>query len=459
MKQILLLLTSFALLIVLLAGCSSQKNTVDVLDEELPEFTESGTEPVIPKWWQAFDDQHLNRLVDKALEDNFDLKIAWQRLQASEAEARAASASFFPVIDASASGQTSKGGNTFSYRDNYSTDLAASYEIDLWGKIAAQSRAAGFYSEAAQKNYQTAAITLAAEITRTWYQLQETELQADILEQQIETNRNVLELLKTRFGSGQVRSVDIMRQEQLLERTKEQQISLQQQRALLKSRLNVLSGQPPQENHEYDISDLPDLPPKPKTGLPAELIQRRPDVQNAFLELKAADEELAVAISSRYPRVSLNASIGAASDDVGSLFDNFVRSFAGNLLAPLFYGGELKAQQDRAEAYRKEKAYEYGQTVLSAFEDVENALVQENQQLETLESIQRQVELAEKTYEQLKTEYFNGMSNYLDVLTALDELQQLRRNYLQGRFELIDYRIALYRSLAGSFETERENAN
>jgi NodT family efflux transporter outer membrane factor (OMF) lipoprotein len=266
-------------------------------------------------------------------------------------------------------------------------------------------------------------------------------------------------LLKTRFGSGQVRSVDIMRQEQLLERTREQQINLQQQIAMLQNRLKVLSGQPPQENSEYAFSGLPDLPPRPESGLPADLIQRRPDVQTAFLELKAADEELAVAVSSRYPRISLNASIGTSASNAGNLFDNFVRSFAGNLLAPVFYGGELKAGQDRAEARKKEKAYEYGQTVLLAFEEVENALIQENRQAETLESLQRQVELAEKTYEQLRTEYFNGMSNYLDVLTALDELQQLRRNYTQGRYQLIDYRIALYRALAGPFITERENLN
>lgn len=459
MKKILFFTVFSILFISIFTGCSSQKSTVDVLDDELPEFTESGDEPVIPKWWQAFDDESLNNTVNQALEDNFDLKTAWQRLQASEAQSRAVSASFFPVLDASAGGQTRKGGNTFGSGDNYSTDLAASYEVDLWGRIAAQSKAADLYSKAALKNYQTAAITLAAEITRTWYQLQETELQIDIVEEQIKTNRDVLELLKTRFGSGQVRSVDIMRQEQLLERTREQQISLQEQRAILKNRLNVLSGQSPQKSRHYAVSDLPDLPPKPKAGLPAELIQRRPDVQNAFLELKAADEELAVAISSRYPRISLNASIGTASDDIGNIFDNFVRSFGGNLLAPVFYGGELKAEQDRAEANKKEKAYQYGQTVLTAFEEVENTLLQENQQRKSLNSIQKQVELAEKSYEQLRTEYFNGMSNYLDVLTALDELQQLRRNYLQGRYELIDYRIALYRALAGPFETERENVN
>jgi|AntRauTorcE11898_2_1112593.scaffolds.fasta_scaffold00980_8 outer membrane protein TolC len=196
MKQVLFVLISLALVFLLGAGCASQKDAVNVLDEELPEFRESGREPLIPQWWQAFDDEALNSLIEKAVEDNFSLKTAWQRLQAAEAESRAASASFFPVIDATAGGQTSKGGNNFGSPDNYSADLSASYEIDLWGKIAAQSRAAGFYSEATRKNYQAAAVTLSAEITRTWYQLQEAGLQADIVEEQIETNRHVLELLK-----------------------------------------------------------------------------------------------------------------------------------------------------------------------------------------------------------------------------------------------------------------------
>jgi len=269
-----------------------------------------------------------------------------------------------------------------------------------------------------------------------------------------------LRLLKARFGSGQIRSVDILRQKQLLESTREQKASLQAGVEVLENRLAVLTGQPPQKALDYRDDSLPDMPVLPATGLPSELLRRRPDVQSAFNALKAADKDMASAISNRYPRLSLSASLSstASSSSVGDILNGWVNSFGGNLFAPIIYAGQRKAEVDRAEAVKKQRLYQYGQAVLTAYREVEDALVQEKKQREKIESIQKQLEMAQQSYEQLRLEYFNGMADYLDVLTALDEEQRLQRDLLSSRMTLLEYRIALYRSLAGGFETKREEA-
>ena len=123
-------------------------------------------------------------------------------------------------------------------------------------------------------------------------------------------------------------------------------------------------------------------------------------------------------------------------------------------MAPIFYGGELRAEVDRNEAVKQQRLYEYGQTVLIAFREVEDALVRERKQKQAIVSIERQVELANQAFRQLRLRYLNGDANYLDVITSLDDIQQLRRDLLSARLLLVEYRISLYRSLAGSFDTQ-----
>ena len=143
----------------------------------------------------------------------------------------------------------------------------------------------------------------------------------------------------------------------------------------------------------------------------------------AFYQLQAADRELAAAISNKYPRLSINLSTSTAQNDTDQIFRNWAYSIGGNLLAPIFYGGELNAEADRAEAVKDQRLYRYGQAVLVAFREVEDALVQEKKQTKAVRLIREQLEVARTAYQQLRLEYLNGLSDYLDVLLALDELQ------------------------------------
>lgn len=148
-------------------------------------------------------------------------------------------------------------------------------------------------------------MTLSAEISATWFQLLTLKKQLELTNQQIETNENIIRLIRARFTSGQIRAVDILRQEQLLESTRDQKIFFETQLELSNNRLAVLLGRPPQNQSITPEDNLPELPPLPETGLPLELIRRRPDVKQAYNLVLAADREMAQAIRSKYPRISL----------------------------------------------------------------------------------------------------------------------------------------------------------
>ena len=179
-------------------------------------------------------------------------------------------------------------------------------------------------------------------------------------------------------------------------------------------------------------------------------------MQKAYNLLHAADRDLAAAMSNRYPRLTLSASGSSTGNDASGLFKDWVSNFTGSLLAPIFNGGERGAEVNRNRAVKNERLNEYGQSVLTAFQEVENALIQEKKQAERIHSLEIQVGLVRQTYEQLRVEYLNGISDYLDVLTALTADQRLRRDLISAKLGLLEFRIALYRSLAGGFETARE---
>lgn len=445
----------FALLlwvVLALPSCSPRAVDARLPLEAPPAFSNSGEASIPDKWWTAFEDPQLAALVDTALANNFNLKTAWQRLLAARAVVDRESSFLVPDFDVSIQGGASFPQPDFVGGENVRLGLGSQYEVDLWGRIRSRVDAERFRAEASRADYQAGALSLSAEIVRAWYQLAEARSQIQLVQEQVETNEQILSLIRARFGSGQVRSVDILRQQQLVEASREQQVIAESRAAVIKHRLAVLLGSSPQQTPGLTPDSLPGLPPLPETGIPVELVQRRPDVQAAFHRLQAADRGLAAAISNKYPRLSLNASMQLRANEIDKVFENWAWSIAGNLLAPILYGGELRAEVDRNEAVKNQRLYEYGQAVLTAFREVEDALIQEQKQGERIQVLEEQLRLARQTYQQLRTGYFNGTTDYLDVLTALNQEQQLRRDILSANLALLEFRIALYRALAGGVE-------
>jgi len=441
--------------VLMLAGCGSKLGTVEAPVPEPQSFSYTGQDVIPEEWWRAFEDEQLNRLMDSALTKNLNLASVWQQFQAAKAGVRIAGSNLWPQVEATLQSGISRPQPDFAGGENTQAGISASYEVDLWGRLNALQDAEVYRAKASYYDYQTAAMSLSAELSSAYFSVLTASKQLKLVNEQIEINEKIMKLIRNRFGSGQIRAVDILRQEQLLETTRGLAVSFERELALAQNRLDVLLGIPAQNDYVLEFKELPDLSPLPETGLPLELTRRRPDLQSAYERVKANDREYAAALSNRYPRLSFRLSGQVRSNTYTNLFREWAYSLAGNLVAPLFYGGRLQAEADQAEAFKQSAVYDYGQTVLVAFREVEDALVNEQKQKDRLEILERQLELTEKTNKQIRFEFFNGLSDYLDVLLALDEQQQLKRDQIRAEQQLIEFRINLYRALAGGFETRR----
>ncbi|WP_421824439.1 efflux transporter outer membrane subunit [Flagellimonas oceanensis] len=439
----------------LFLNCSPKYSDISPPIDEFQEFTIAGDTMLTDKWWEVFQDESLNSLIDSAMQSNMNLAATWQQFLASRASIRSQASNKWPSIEASAQTARTLPEPDFVGGENTQLGFLSSYELDLWGRIGTAVNAEKFRSEASFFDYETLALSLSAEITTSWYQLQAAKRQLQITEDQIKTNEAIIKLIRSRFVGGQIRAVDILRQAQLLESTREQKIIFETNIELLENQLAVLLGKQPQEGIALDEASMPTVPELPDTGLPLDLVRRRPDLKQSFALLLAADRDMASAVQSKYPRISLSGRGQLRSNNFDNLFDNWAYSLAGNILAPLFYGGRLNAEVDRTTAIKQQRLYQYGQATLVAFREVEDALVQDVKQTERLENIGRQLELAEKSNKQLRVEFLNGFSPYLDVLLGLDQEQQLRRDYVAAQLQHVQIRIALYRALAGGFDTGR----
>jgi len=426
----------------------------------LPEtFSHTGTEPVPEKWWLALGDAQLNALVEQALAGNLNLRATWDRLDQAAAVARRAGADLYPSLTGTAGAERTRtvtAGQPRDYQKSFSLGLAAGYEVDLWGRVRSTAKAAELEVSASREDLAAAAITLAAEVAGTWYGILELRGQIALLDSQIRTNEEYLELVTLRFRRGKVSAVDVLQQRQLVEATRAEQVQTESRLRVLEHQLAILTGRPPAALAARAEGELPALPPAPRTGLPAELIRKRPDIRGAYHRLQEADQRVAAAVADRFPRISLAAAADTSAEEVRNLFDNWLAGLAANLTAPLFDGGEREAEVDRTRAAASERLHAYGQAVLESLKEVEDALVQERQQQRFLASLDQQLDLAAKATEQTRQQYVN--LDYLRVLDALKSQQHLQRTRIQAQRELVQFRINLYRALGGGWEMTRPAA-
>ena len=335
------------------------------------------------RWWTTFEDQGLNAVMRAAITENLDLKRASARMKQAQAIRRGANSAWFPQIDISANASRSKSAFQFGSFENSQYDLsaAASYELDLWGRINFTTTAAALDFKATEFDLETVAMTVSAQVAETWFQLVEQRATLALLQRQLKTNQTFLELVELRFGQGQVSSVDVYQQRQLVASIEGQLPPVNSAIAVLEHRLAVLLARSPGDPSLPTGEMLPSLPPPPAIGLPATLLKRRPDVQAAQARVMAADNRIGAAIADQFPTLRLSASGGFRSfTDPTDLFDNFIWNIAGGLAGPLFDGLRRRAEVDRTKAVLEDQLLAYGQTVLTAFQEVEDALVQERQQ-------------------------------------------------------------------------------
>lgn len=430
----------------------------------LPErFSQTGTVPLPERWWLSLGDEALAGLIEEALAQQPGLLGVWARLEQAEALARKAGAGLVPTVEGEAGGARRwergpagpGGALETSGVASLWLGLAASYELDLWGRVRSSREAAVREARAMQQQVQVVALTLSAQIAAVWFELGEQRAQVELLGRQAELQASMLELVEARFRRGQVGAPDVLRQRQVLESVRASLGVAEAQVRVLENQLAVLVGRVPGTALPRPPSNLPLPPPLPQTGVPSELVQRRPDLRQAYEQLAAADARLAAAIAERFPRLGLSAQGTTSGSSSRELFDRWLATLAANLVAPILDGGARRAEVAYRRAVLAERWQAYRQAVLQAVEEVETALAQEQQYRQLLESLQRQLALADRTVERLRDSYSKGAVDYLRVLDALLTQQGLQRAELQTRRNLIWERIRLCRALAGGWDLSR----
>lgn len=400
-------------------------------------------------WWTAFGEAGLDRTVAATLASSVELRAAWARFEAASASVRVTRGGRRPAIDATAS--AGYGPSAFE-RDGWRAEvgIAASYEVDLWGRIAAAVRADEALASVARADWEAGAISLAGETTVVWLTMAAIADQQALLREQLANHERVLSLLERRLTSGLGQSADVLRQRAAMEATRQELTALALEWEVGTAALHALIGAP------VSPADLPTglpaleaVPPVPALGVPGDVLEQRPDVRAAFAMLEASEQELAVAAAARRPRLTLSAGLESGTGSAERIFRDWALSVAGGVLAPLFRGGALRAEQDRAEAERDARWFAYGQALMDAWFEVEESLAREAGARQRLEHLRAQLALYEQSEEVLERRYRGGDADFLDVLSARAEVQRLQRAQVEAQRDVLLQRVALYRAVAG----------
>ncbi len=417
---------------------------------ELPtRLSRTGTAPLQEQWWLAFNDATLNQLIETGLNQNYSLLATYNRLQQAHVIAKKISAAFTPNINAGFNANKTLS----NQRDTslFSLGLNANYEVDIWGRIRASTQAAELDAQSAEENVKTAAISLSSEIAIAWYRLIEQRRQLQLLNRQIQTNQDNVSLIIARFAGGQSTAADLFQQQQILEASQGNKKTVLANLQVLEHQLAVLTGHTPKLMRLPKQDDFPTLPKLPKTGLTTTLLQRRPDLRLAYYRVQAADQRMAAAIADRFPKLSLVAGMDTTSPNLQSLFNNWIATLGGNLLLPLIDGGRRIAEVNRTKAVAEEALNNYATAIQQAIKDVEDALSQEQQQQHLVMSLAKQLHYSQQATTQIRLRFSYGAIDFLRVLSLQISQQALERRQILAQRQLIEYRIHLYRALAGGW--------
>ena len=422
------------------------------------------------RWCSDFGHDGLDQVVERAWSDNLELKSAWARLRQAEAAAEIAGSTLWPNVRANAGVDYSQDvrGDEFDGQDGagngsgaesfWELSAAAAYEVDVWGRLRHRTKAAELEAEAVEAQARALAITLTSQVAEAWFDVIAQRERLALFEAQLAVSEDILAITRQRLRHGLVSALDVAQQEQNIESIRGE---VHDARCLLEvsqHRLAVLVGEAPSDQDFVDVDTLPEVEPIPKAGVPADLLERRPDVRAAYFLLRSADRRTAAAVGDRLPRLQLSAALGFGATNIANLFTQLFWSLGAGISQPIFEGGRLRAEVERSEAIAQEQLYEYANTLLVAIREVRDALALELTQKERIDSLQREIGLAREVVEMARKRYRNGTVDYLRVLTGLQALQEVQRTLIEARRQQISNRIALCRALGGSWVDEVESS-
>lgn len=417
-------------------------------------------------WWEQFKDPVLNELIKTALAENKDVRIAAARVEEFMGRYGVTRAQLFPQVSgqfgagsqrisrstqpAIAAGQT----DTF---DSYSLDLGMSWEIDLWGKLRRATEAARADLLASEQARQTVILSLTSSVATSYVTLIDLDRQLVIAKSTADTRGEFYRIIKMRFEGGVASEVELNQAKSDYEFALSTVPTFEKQIAQQENGLSVLLGRNPGPIVRGATLEKLVLPQVP-SDLPSSLLERRPDLRQSEQQLVAANARIGVAKAQFFPTISLTALLGTASAQLGNLFRGPAQtwSYGGTVTQPIFTGGSLLSQLRVAEAQQKAALLSYQKSIQTAFQEVNDALIDQTKTREQLAAQSRQVASLRDYARLARLRYDNGFTSYLEVTDADTKLFNADLSYTQSQGQLFFALINVYKSMGGGWVVEAD---
>jgi multidrug efflux system outer membrane protein len=410
------------------------------------------------QWWNNFGDKGLSQAVEKAIEANYDIKVASSQVDALLGQFDEAKSYLYPHVNAGAS-YDRKGvrGSTSSNLQNgvtstYSASLAmASYEIDLFGKVRRATEAARAMLLSSEYNRRAANLSVASSVAASYTKLSSLDAQIAIAKDNITAAKEIEKMTKVKYELGSLSESEWLQSVAASESAKATLAQLEASKISEEAVFNVLLGQNPQSVKVSQLSEIkaPDVP----AGLPSEILTRRPDVGAAEQNLIAANAKIGVARGAYFPSISLTGMFGVQSGELNKLFASPTRlwQFTPSINLPIFTAGAIAGQVKDAEAVKEQYLAQYQKAVISAFNDADSAIGQNFYAKEQADANQKRAEAMKKAFAQSKLRYQYGTISYTDMLTVQQNWLAAEQQAAISKQTALVSVINLYKALGGGW--------
>ncbi|MBN2646056.1 MAG: efflux transporter outer membrane subunit [Desulfuromonadaceae bacterium] len=443
--------------------CPVTWNRTGLADASAGGWVQGDASAQISQWWRTLDDALLTQLIDEALCSGLDLQTAQARLREARARLAVTSADFFPLLTASASASrsTTSGENgSGTSRHLYSAGFDASWELDLFGGVRRSVEAAEADLAAQEASLDDSRVTLAAEVASQYVALCSLQQRLAIARENLARQSETLQLTQWREQAGLANRQEVEQARSSMEQTRAQIPNLETSLATAEYRLDILLGQPPGTLHPRLAAgrDLPQAPPQLVLGIPAETVRQRPDVRAAEQALVAQTARVGVAEAALYPSFKLSGSLGLEALTLADLSGNPIRSSSllGGITAPLLNAGQLRNQVRIQDALCEQARLSYQQTLLSALEEVENALVALSRNQDRCAALAAATQAAQQAAQLARQRYQAGLIDFQSVLETERSVLSLEDSLASCRADGILAVIQLYKALGGGWTGQTE---
>jgi len=405
--------------------------------------------------WQDFlAEDRLKKLIELALANNLDFRVAMLNVEQNQAQYRIARSASFPTVDGSGSFTRSYAAGLAANQWSASLGTTA-YEVDLFGRVRSLNRQALENYFATAEAQRSAQITLVAEVADEYFTLREVEEQLRLARQTLTAVQESYDLNKATFDAGASSELDLRTAEGQVETAKINILNYERQRAQAENYMVLLVGEPlptdlPTPRSFNDTNLVAEIP----AGLPSELVQLRPDILEAEHTLKAANANIGAARAAFFPTITLTASIGSTSSQLAKLFGSGtgVWSFAPQITVPIFTAGQNKADLDAAKVSTRIDVANYQKAIQTAFREVADALVANSSYAEEIKEQTALITAQQRRYDLANLRYRQGDDTYLNVLSAQQDLYSAQQGQIQAQYNKLTSQISLYKALGGGWQ-------